>query len=288
MWSTTLEAVGEVTARSGGAYIVGSGTANTKGSYVELDASTAFTVAWFMAHYGHHAGFLSAETLFDISTGAAASEVVLIADFCYSYTLSHFPVNQAPLLFPVAIASGTRVAARCQISTTSVANALQMFLLLAEHASLTGSSVADTMGAVTGDSGGTSIDPGASANAKGAYTEMDASTANAYNWLVINIGNQGNTARTASNFLLDISTGAAASEVVLIPDVFFSISAGVDLPFASNWSIGVDEILAATRIAVRAQCEITDATDRLFDLILIGFNMAVPSGGGGGETSHVF
>jgi len=286
MWSTSLESVGEDTSISGGTFVVGSGTGNTKGSYVELDASTAVTVAWFLAQFGHQSGSLAGEGLIDIAIGAAASEVVLIANINCGFNLSRFPINKPPILFPVNIASGIRIAARCQISITSTANILTIFLIIAAHSSITGSSVADTLGADTSDSGGTQIDPGASANTKGAYTQMVASSANLYNWLAINVGQQGNTARTDAGFLLDISTGAAASEVVLIPDVWFAIDAATDVITGANWSIGVNNIAASTRIAARAQSQTNDATDRLFDLILFGFNIPVP--GGAGETSHVF
>lgn len=284
MWSTQLEAVGVDTSHSGGTFIVGSGTANTKGSYVELDASTAFTVSWFMAQFGHQSELFTGEALIDIATGAGGAEVVLIANIGLTFYLGNVPSSRPGLLIPVAISSGTRVSARCQISITSVVNIITILLLIAES-SISGSSVADTYGANTADSSGTEIDPGGTANTKGSYVEITGSSSNDHNWLALIIQNGANVARTDSSFLLDIATGAAGAETVVIPDLWFAIDASNDVFITGIWSIGVNDISSGTRIAARAQAQTNDAADRLFDLMIIGFDVALPAGG---EASHVF
>ena len=286
MWSTSLESVGEDLTHSGGSFVTGSGSANTKGSYVEMDASTAFTVAWFLVQLGHQAGSVTDDFLIDIATGAAAAEVVIVDNLLCSI-LSTSETSCTPLLLPRAVASGTRLSVRCQQSSTSTANVLGVHLLIAEHASIAGAASAVTYGAATGDSGGTSIDPGGSANTKGAYVEMSASSSADLNWFVIMTGTQENNARQNASFLMDLATGAAASEVINVPDLYFGTGITADLFNAGAWSLGVAPVSSGTRLSARASSETTDAADRLFDLVLVGLDIAVPNAGGG-EASHVF
>jgi hypothetical protein len=68
---------------------------------------------------------------------------------------------------------------------------------------------------------------------------------------------------------MDIGVGSAGSEQVLLGDMDLSASAGSDS--IGPMAIGVPvRIPAGTRLAVRAQSNITDATDRLFDAMLLG------------------
>ena len=127
-----------------------------------------------------------------------------------------------------------------------------------------------TYGADPATTIGASIDPGAVAHTKGAYTQLTAATTSTIKWLGISISNKKNTAHAATTtWLMDIAVGGAGTEGVVIPDLSF-ISMSTNQGFhPSYYSLPVD-IPTGSRIAVRAQCDITDATDRTFDVILYG------------------
>ena len=81
-----------------------------------------------------------------------------------------------------------------------------------------------------------------------------------------------------------LSTTSAA-EVVIIPDVIIRGDDVTDFLSPPTVNLPVAEIASSTRIAIRAASSTTDATDRLFDAVIIG---GVVAAGGGGESSHVF
>ncbi len=288
MWSTNFEIVGADTGATLGTEITPPGSANTKGSYFELIASTSFLVSWFQVYTVYQTSNGSLNTwLFDISTGAAASEVVLVAD-CLWNTMDN-QGGYAPLEFIVEIGNATRVSARCQIETGDTPDVFGMELLIAENANIVGDDSPVTYGANTATSGGVDVDPGGSANTKGAYSELTASTSAIFNHATIVLGNQDNDGRSNGNWLLDIATGAAASEVVGVPDLLVSVSDTTNTFYQMGWGFGFPQVPVSTRLSARSQSNITDATDRTFDLVLITTNPIEPtSGGGGGETSSVF
>jgi hypothetical protein len=253
--------------------ITASGSTNTKGSYTELISSAAFTANWAYVYTYASAASNGRQYLYDIATGAAAAEVVRLPDIlAWGGPTSAHAGAAGNLPFPLAVASGTRVAARCQ--STTGGGTLNILVRLIAAGSLVGISTFTNHGAVTADSGGTSYDPGGSANTKGSYTQLAASTAAVAQYLMLMTSVGGNTQPTSNGWAIDIATGAAASEVVLIPDLRQSVlnesTDGVLLWQPSCHAFPV-YIPASTRIAVRASVVGTDATDRLIDMsIYIG------------------
>jgi len=108
--------LGADTANSIGVPIDAGATPNTKGAWAEVDASTSADIDYFVVLIGpNDNAVITAEAgfLIDIATGASSSEVVLIGDIEYRQNnLEVFFGREAPYF--EAIASGTRVAARCQ------------------------------------------------------------------------------------------------------------------------------------------------------------------------------
>jgi len=129
----------------------------------------------------------------------------------------------------------------------------------------------ETYGAVTADSGGTGVDPGGSANTKGAWSELTAATSFDIGALLVVVGTRANSAVDASHEqLLDIGVGAASSEVVVLPDMALRASAVTDL-YQPEFGFYFVDIDAGSRIAARSEDNQTDATDRLLDVEAIGF-----------------
>lgn len=124
----------------------------------------------------------------------------------------------------------------------------------------------------------------ASANTKGSYAEITASSSFTCNQVSLNMygGSGGNGLR----YLVDLATGAGGAESVLIPDTgaFIDNNAGMQ-PKAKPF---LTYIAASTRLAARASCNINDATDRVFDMALIAGIAPTESGGAGAGGSYAF
>jgi hypothetical protein len=275
--------VGGTTVNSRGQSVTPSATANTKGSYAQLLSGAGNTADAACVVLDLTNGSANTDYLVDLAIGAAGSEQIiatnlfmsggggLAGNLVYSYIL------------PIAIPTGTRIAARCQAGTASAASLhatlhvmAQGFLPSAPLQRLT------AYGPNTADSGGVSVDPGGTANTKpSTWTEITSSTTNPMRMLYAAFGLAQNSAPSTATWLVDLGIGASGSEIGIGGS---SATTGlVSLPFRVGvltdflWSplvVGplAVSIPAGTRLAARAQCSITDATDRLFDVMLYGID----------------
>lgn len=270
-----------VTATSLGVVVTSNATANTKGSYTELIASTSEETYWVQIVLKCPLAVQDRGFLIDLATGAAASEVVKVANIPF-FANANGLISQP---FPLTIPSSTRVAARCQDSGGG--NAVEMMIYLSNDSGYGTSTVNETIGAQTGTSQGTDVDPGGTDNTKGSYTQLVASTADEYHYWLVFMGNSTNTAQTNQSYLVDaLATGVSTSEVDKIANVPFS-STALELP-STDYSF-FETVASSTRIAARGQSNnavAAGANDRLFDITLIGFKLVAPSGGGGGMIVH--
>lgn len=255
--------VGQVAGSSLGTAIT-AGATNTEGSYAQLTASTP---------HDAHAIIVMGRTnlngqssLVDIAIGGAGSEQVIVADL-----LIQGPRAVMPYFLPIYVPGGVRLSARARSSTNVGVQNVTVMLLRNQFGGVPALSRATVYGAATGDSGGTSVDPGASGNTKGSYVQIVASTTYAHKGIIFGINQDKNTGTTQADWLYDIAIGAAGSEVVIVPDLWIN-QAQTGLAAATPSTVGpiMIPIPIATRIAVRAQCSINDATDRLNDVIIIG------------------
>lgn len=241
------------------------GGVNTKGNYGELISSVPFDAHGMLLHISGPLG-ASNRGLADISLGPAGSEQIIINDIHVDSANNNCI---APFYFSIPIPAGSRIAARIQSS----GGATMRFagnLLSSGFADISPFGKVTTYGADTTDSGGTQIDPGATAGIKGSWTQITASTTAPIVKLLLAIGGNANSARVNSSWLIDVGIGNAGDETILIHDIPLVFSDIYILP-KSIGPISVS-IPAATRIAVRAQSTNTDTTDRLFDIVLYGIS----------------
>lgn len=251
-------------AASRGTTITAASTANTKGSWTELTASSAFAAENLLVSISgsaNHTGYLV-----DIGVGAAGSETVLIPDLLINTRSGCV----AAYSFPIAIPAATRIAARVQSTTLSSTCFAAVTLSAATWGLYVPYSRVVALGADATDSGGTGYDPGTTAHTKAGWTELTASTSAPIRGILPAITGQGNAALTTADWLMDVGVGAAASEQVLVPDLWFAADAITDTFVPPTFPLIPADIPAATRIAIRAQCSITTASDRLFDVVLYG------------------
>lgn len=246
--------------------VVGAGASpNVKATtFTELIASTAFDADGIII--GLNSINEDTAWLVDIGIGAAGSEQVLIPDlhhFCRTTPIAYFP-------FPISVPAGSRISARAQADTNSRFQRITATMLAGGFLPSSPLSRVTAYGADSSDSGGEQIDPGVVGNTKGAYSELSAATDNEIRSLVLAIGGQGNTIRVTGFWLVDIAVGAGGAEQPVI----------IDLPLTSEfisdnvepYSIGPIPISipAGSRLSAAAQCNITDPTDRTFDLVAYG------------------
>ncbi len=120
------------------------------------------------------------------------------------------------------------------------------------------------------DSGGTQVDPGATGNTKGAYSELVASSAGLIRHLMIGIGVQSSQITSTALHLIDVAVGTAGSEQIILPDLFTATAVAKDLRQPRVMAFPC-HVPPGSRLAARAQCN-TIGVDRTFDMIIYGVN----------------
>lgn len=262
------ENAGANTAVSRGTSVTASATANTKGTYAQLIASTAFNANGVLVMLDDQAANI--DYLIDLAVGAAASEQIIASNLLASGATGTVAYGMNYFL-PIEIPAGVRLSARCQ-SGTAVANVVRVSLVLFGQGlnAPSGLSRIDTYGAATADSGGTSIDPGGVANTKSTYTQIVASTSASMQYLILAFGSQQHGTRTSCSWLVDVAIGAAASEQIILPNLALNCSSSPDVVAPQFYGPLPISIPAGTRIAARAQSDLITATVRLFDMIAYG------------------
>lgn len=258
--------------------------AHVKGAYAEIVASTPANSSrmFLQCRFSSATG---RSYLIDIATGAAASEVVIVSNIAVITDTESIGGVVIPI--DVDVPAGTRLSARCQGSTTGSITLACCLLLDTRPIASIANPV--TYGADTTVSLGTQVDPGATINTKGAYVQFSASTTARIDALVIcittNAGLQAIASFTSWN--VDVATGAAASETVVLPDVTASASSIADTMRPSIVRLPIS-IPAGTRLAVRCQCNRNTATERLIKVTLIGMQEPASVGGAGAAATVAY
>jgi hypothetical protein len=258
------ETLGAVTATSTGTLITASATVNTKGAWANLGTPT---LDYESVIVSIGASSAAADYLLDI--GLTGSDTPIIenlrisalkaaADLFLSYTI--------PVRFP----SGTTIRARCQSSTASAT--LRMTLFGTSSGMLSAGSfsrcVAVNTTGVTA-SRGVSIDPGATANTKGAWVQLNsANRTDVVDALMLGIGPNNDVTRTGSaTGLIDIGYGVGGVDITtIVSNVLFGWSTTTDSPFPNVIGPFPITMEPSTNLHARAQSTNTAAGDRTIDL----------------------
>lgn len=266
-----VEQLGDDLTLTAGINVDSSASANTKGSYVELSASTPFDADGFYLTAAD--GVTGRDYLIDIAVGAAGSEAVILENIPF-HTGGTGNIGLAQAYIPIPIKAGTRVSARAQASTGSSGVRLMVRLVAGSFYASIRCGRATTYGAATADSGGVSVDPGGVANTKGSYAQIVASLTNPFACCMVCLSGQANAARQTARWFTDVAIGGAGSEQVLIDNHYSRVTVAVDNDTIEPiWSpLMFVSAKSGERLAARAQSHITDATDRLFDVVVIGFD----------------
>ena len=269
---------GADTAASEGTDHTTGGSAHTKSSWAEIVASTGFEANWVIVQIigtaAGHNGYLV-----DIGIGAASSETVLIANLPM---VSRSYRSSRTFAIPVNVPSGSRLSIRA--SASGGGSRVFEYIVRISDAPNFGLSYVETIGADTSATKGTEVDPGGSANTKGSYAQLIASTSDDIDALMVMTGPNNITSITGTpDHLVDIAVGAAASESVVIGDSVHGQNNN-EYFFISSPQLYPVEIASGSRIAARAQCSETTVGSREIDVMAIGLKYTAPAGGGGGQA----
>jgi len=241
-------------------------------SWVELVASTEVGGFHDITIMG---GDKYGDMLVDIAIGPAGSEVVLISNLYHRLVNASTHLrNSSYYRLPIYIPAGTRISAKSQ-STYNNANNIEVFSTISEQGGFGAENqlaLCKTYGANTSDSGGTSVDPGATINTKGSWVELSSALEYDVKGLIITSGCQNNTYRATCTWGVDIGIGTSGSEVELISSLPFAVHAYGDVITPNFTELLEVNIPKNTRLVARAQCTISDATDRLLDIIAYAFS----------------
>lgn len=258
---------GSVTASTMGTQLT-AGAANTKGSYTQLVAATDFEAGALLVMLGVSSA--AANYLVDIAIGGAGSEQVLVPDLLYFSGVGgnigmHYPL-------PLHVPAGARIAARCQ--STSAAATMRASVALTPFSPQMNPPChrVTAYGANAADSGGTLLSGSGSANGLGAYSQLSSAITNPTRYLMAVLGNAGDDARSTIHFLLDIATGAAASEVTRLSNLYFNTESATDRPHPDVMGPFPMTIAAGTRLAARIRNSATTAGDRDIDCVAYGLD----------------
>jgi len=237
-------------------------TSSTKGSYVELIASTTQEYHGLIV-YGRKDANDSA-TATDIAIGSAGNEEILLPDF--AITGYKVFAESSKAFIPVYIPAGSRISARtaCFIGLSP---AYIHLVGVAASGGGAGGGIVTTYGRGA-DFSGTFMDSSTSTNTKGSWYELTASTTADIRQLIYFMGKFSNTADSDASFLVDIGIGGAGSEEIIVANQLFASNSSEKL----NGGLGVAPIYIpkGTRIAARCQSSINVATDRAMSISIMG------------------
>lgn len=245
--------------------VVTSGS-SAKGSWVELVASTTDTTALFILSVEYAAtGATIRDFLIDVGIGAASSEEVIVSDLQIQMKQTFSPVNHYYL--PIRIPSGTRIAVRIESNSSSDSINVNAHLFAPTFQSNPGYSKTTAYGVSGTD--GTDIDPGGTANTKGSWVELTASTSDAIEAFNICIGSNTNNAHNDIDYLYDLAIGGSGSEEIILENMHV-VSSNFEV---SKAPVCVQhKIASGSRLAMRMQCSSTDATDRVLSFSINGIS----------------
>lgn len=268
---------GSNTAASLGTSLTSGGSADTKGAWTQLIASTSEDSVYLVIYVGTlDTTSTDGTSMIDIGIGPSGSEIPIVSNLVFSCG----PISgqgYAPFAryaFPCCIPAGTRISARCQAHTASQTCYAAVMLADGSFDQLDGASIIDTIG--FGTIHGTAVDPGATINTKGAYAQLTASTSYDISGFVIGFDVLNQTISSTGHIyeLADLAIGPSGSEQIILPNMILwneqDHANGFYWIAPNNTEFIPMSIPAGTRIAARAQSAVATSPERQFGITLYG------------------
>ncbi len=194
--------------QTSGTTITAHATPHTKGSWVQLVASTLFDVTLIGVGSTDATSSSGTDTSQLTDIGIGATEVELISNIPTGYGSLRLDTGPGVAWFPVEIPSGTKISARMQALITVDTTDIRLFMFGGSSwSSVPTFQSVDTLGALTASSHGTNITT--------SIIEVIASTAEDYKAIGWGVDGAGDTTM-GSDMLVEIFVGAGAAEKTLI------------------------------------------------------------------------
>lgn len=256
---------------SGGNGFVGITTgspANTKGPWVTLVPGTTTNAAsWAFLNGWTAFSSFDSSTLMDIAIGDAGSETIVAANLILGWRR----IGDG-LLFPLHVPAGATVRGRLASLMASVsATAWSLDLYGGEpDAGLTVPGKITTYGAVPASSAGTAITPNSTANVKGSYAQLAASTTSAIHALMVLVQGSGTISSGFPVYNIDIAVGGSGSETPVIRDHVVELTTSEEVRrYASEFVPLSLNIPAGVRLSAR--CSTNAANSPAIEVAVYGF-----------------
>lgn len=264
--------LGTVTATSTGPILTTGGSTYTKGSWTQIVASLAQDAAWLMFYIQTETSSGSNYAV-DIGVGGSGSEIAIVSNLFFSAESG----GGHRYMFPLSIPAGTRVSARAAGSNASTTISIGLTVFSDSYQSAGCGSAIDTYGFSSATILGTSVDPGSTANTKGAYSQITASTLADIAGIFVLFDCQNDITGSGADctFLIDVAVGSSGSEVVIVPNIPLCSSqhTNASAQMAGFLPYLPIQIGAGSRISVRAQCSVNTSPDRLFGCTVWGVRL---------------
>ncbi len=223
-----------------------SATANVKGAYVQATASTSFDATFVSLQLGNLFSVANRQYAIDMAVGAGGSELVLANNLMVADSAA--VQTQKQYCFPCNIAAGTRIAFRCQVSSsTTIGARVYMQLFGGDVLQPEGYAGVDAIGFVAASTRGATVN--SSTVTKGPYTQVTAATTRDYAAISVT------PCLVVGQHIFDVAIGAGGSEQVILPNM---ASIGGN-PWASP-AIPI-QVPLGTRIAARGEATVANAMD---------------------------
>lgn len=250
-----------------GITVTTSATVNTKGSWVELIASTSADYT-FIELVLSDVSTVERQFAVDIGVGAAASESAVISNLTCAFAGA--PLVDFNVRIPIAIAAGSRISIRAQCGTAGAHTlTAQLSGYGGGHAGEIAPTSVTALVALTGSST-VLVDPGASANTFGSWTELVASTSADYDGIIICTNDRAGSGSGEARRQVQIATGATSSEVVIFDK--YHMKDGFNMFTSQYYGPYYLSIPSGTRLSARAKCDSTTANDRALYVNIMGFS----------------
>jgi hypothetical protein len=222
--SRIVQGGGDVAATVG-VTMTGVGSANTKGDWFEVEDSLSFDADGF--YFIPIQATARSRHFTDVGIGADGAEVVLVPDI--PYVSGAVGLVGGSFYIPIRISAGTRVAVRHQSNSTTATSEIHLIFVASEQARLMSCVRATAYGHVHASTISACLpDPNNTANTKGIYDEMVASTTNPMKAWTFFITTQSQDFTIGRLLMTDLAVGAGGSESVILGDQLTVVGASGD------------------------------------------------------------
>ena len=258
----------------GGTDITGGSSADTKGSWTTLGTATAdFTSIMLRIH---ECGSNNQDNLISVRVGGST---VLLED--YLYTNDH---DTAAIGHPIFIPAGgsNTDTVQIQLQTDGSNDTVEVSALLLDDMDFNGDdSGGDTYGADTGNTKGTSLDPGATADTESSAVELTTSGGldRDTDWLLFSLGSENDNITGVVNWQVRIYHDSSGSTFSGIHFNVMTTAIHDNKVLPPSFGIPVDRTVFASGVRVWATVE-CDVASAVLEITMHGWQTSKKGGGG--------